>query len=172
MNNYIQEMGSTGEKILSGDKAFKLYDTYGFPLDLTREILEERSLLVDEDGFNNKMEEQRNRARKAREDKDSGWGHTEDSDLYKGLNSKFLGYESTEVSSKVIGLYKDNEKVKVLNENEEGILVLSETPFYGESGGQIGDIGIIENPNFKGGSFRYKTYKRRANYSNYKDNKW
>ena len=80
-------MGSTGED-LSGDKAFKLYDTYGFPLDLTREILEERSLLVDEDGFNNKMEEQRNRLEKL-EDKDSGWGHTEDSDLYKGLNLNF-----------------------------------------------------------------------------------
>ncbi|MGN9164181.1 alanine--tRNA ligase [Tissierellaceae bacterium HCP3S3_D8] len=147
--SYIDEMKNAKEDTLDGERAFKLYDTYGFPLDLTREILEEKSLLIDEEGFHLKMEEQRNRARKAREEKDSGWGHTENVDLFKGLESTFRGYETIELSTNIIGLYRDDEEIQVLNEKEDGIIVLAETPFYGESGGQIGDAGIIENPNFK-----------------------
>ncbi len=149
LSSYIEEMVKGGEDTLSGEKAFKLYDTYGFPLDLTREILEEKSLLVDEDGFSLKMEEQRDRARNARVEKDSGWEHIDDVQLFEGLNSLFKGYETIETTTDIIGLYKGNEKVEVLEEGDNGIIVLSETPFYGESGGQVGDTGTIENPNFK-----------------------
>lgn len=151
LESYIKDMEGSKEETLSGENAFKLYDTYGFPLDLTKEILEERKLLVDEESFNEKMEEQRNRARKARGKGDnSGWGSKFNTDIFKGLESIFKGYDESKISTNVIGLFKNMEKVEELKENEEGIIVLKETPFYGESGGQIGDTGILENEIFKG----------------------
>lgn len=149
LESYILDLKNKGKDILNGEKAFKLYDTYGFPLDLTKEILEERSLKLDEKEFNLKMEEQRNRARKARDDGDSGWGENNYKDLFNGLNCIFKGYETTKLTSNIIGLFKEDKKVDKLELNDEGIIVLSETPFYGESGGQIGDIGIIENHKFR-----------------------
>lgn len=149
LNNYIDEMVNSGVRVLSGENAFKLYDTFGFPLDLTKEILRERSLDVDEKEFNLNMEAQRNRARRARDDGDSGWNTTSDDNIFNGLESKFRGYEVTNLVSNIIALFKDNEKVNLLSEGEEGIIILDESPFYGESGGQTGDIGIIESPEFK-----------------------
>lgn len=149
LNNYIDEMINSGVRVLSGENAFKLYDTFGFPLDLTKEILREKSLDVDEKEFNLNMEAQRNRARRARDDGDSGWNTTSDDNIFNGLESKFRGYEVTNLVSSIIALFKDNEKVNLLSEGEEGIIILDESPFYGESGGQTGDIGIIESPEFK-----------------------
>ena len=150
LESYINEIIKSEEKTLSGENAFKLYDTYGFPLDLTKEILEERSLFVDENGFNENMEKQRQRARKAREDGDnSGWNSVGDQNLFNGIETIFRGYETTKLESAVIALFKDNEKVTLMSSGEEGILILKETPFYGESGGQVGDKGIIEGNNFK-----------------------
>lgn len=148
LDTYMQDMNSNNQTQLDGNKAFKLYDTYGFPLDLTREILEEKSLTVDEEVFNSNMEDQRNRARQARE-KDSGWVSNSSSDLFDGLNTKFKGYETISLMTKVIGLFVNNEAKESLNNGDEGIIILEETPFYGESGGQIGDTGIIENNKFK-----------------------
>lgn len=150
LENYIEEMISLNEKELSGDKAFKLYDTFGFPLDLTKEILSERSLSVNEAQFNLDMEEQRNRARSAREDGDNiGWSAGDHRQLFEGLESEFKGYENISLNTDVVSIFQDDQAKAQLNENEEAIIVLKETPFYGESGGQIGDTGIVENDNFK-----------------------
>ncbi|WP_313756405.1 alanine--tRNA ligase [Tissierella sp.] len=149
LEEYIEEIKLNNQSVLSGEKAFKLYDTYGFPLDLTKEILEERNLEVDEDEFNANMEEQRNRARKARDEGDSGWSTGNEQDLFEGLETTFVGYEKTSVVSEIIGLFTNNEKADKLNTEEEGIIILSESPFYGESGGQVGDTGIIEGSDFK-----------------------
>ncbi len=150
LENYINDMMIENRTILSGEKAFKLYDTYGFPLDLTKEILEEKSLSVDEKEFNLNMEAQRTRARKAREDGENiGWSTGNDQITFEGLDTIFRGYERTNILSEVTGLFINNEKVTELKAEDDGILILSESPFYGESGGQIGDTGIIESSDFK-----------------------
>ena len=151
LENYIKNMIDNGEKSLSGEKAFKLYDTYGFPLDLTKEILEEKGLLVDEKEFNKYMEEQRERARKARGgNSDSGWKNGDFKEIFKDYKTTFRGYELLELETEVIGLFLDNNSVDKIAEGEEGIILLRETPFYAESGGQVGDIGTIECKNFLG----------------------
>ena len=151
LEDYINEMKNKNETSLSGESAFKLYDTYGFPLDLTKEILEERNLTVDEEEFNINMEAQRTRARRAREDGDlsSGWTSGNNEDVFKGLDTIFKGYEKTNIVAEITGLFSNNEKRDSLNSEEEGIIILNETPFYAESGGQVGDMGIIEGPDFK-----------------------
>ncbi len=149
LEEYIDEIKKNNETILSGEKAFKLYDTYGFPLDLTKEILEEKNLTVDEDSFNANMEEQRKRARQARDEGDSGWSAGHDKDLFEGLETIFRGYEKTNIVAEVTGLFANNEKVTRLKPEEEGIIILNESPFYGESGGQVGDTGVIEGTDFK-----------------------
>lgn len=150
LDRCIDEMLEKGEDILSGSKAFKLYDTYGFPLDLTREILEEKNLKVDEDEFSKEMEEQRNRARRAREDLGNGaWNKDAYSQKFNSFITSFKGYEFTELKSNVIGIFIDGERVSILHEGDEGIIILDKTPFYGESGGQVGDNGILEGNNSK-----------------------
>ncbi len=152
LNEYMSDMKEKNEKYLSGEKAFKLYDTYGFPLDLTREILGEKNLLVDEESFNEEMEKQRERARKARDKEDhTSWIRTDlpiGLDELKGCLTKFSGYDNLELNTKVLALIKNNKLVESLNEGDKGIIILEETPFYSEGGGQIGDVGIIENSIF------------------------
>ncbi len=126
------------DRQLPGDVAFKLYDTYGFPLDLTADIARERGLTVDSDGFEQAMEQQRNRARAA-----SKFGAAGSDSIKTDAETEFLGYEGTEGSSEVISLYKDGDPVKMLTQGEEGAVILKSTPFYAESGGQIGDQGIL-----------------------------
>ncbi|HSH35684.1 alanine--tRNA ligase [Schnuerera sp.] len=151
LEEYIEEIIEKDEKYLDGKKAFKLYDTYGFPLDLTKEILQEKGLSVDEDRFNQHMEEQRNRARKAREEfSDSGWKNGNLAEFIEGYNTVFKGYKSTILETEVIGISIDGHMVDEIEKGQEGILILKETPFYAESGGQIGDIGYVEKENFKG----------------------
>ncbi len=151
LENYIENMIDNKENCLSGEKAFKLYDTYGFPLDLTKEILEEKKLIVDEDGFNQYMEEQRHRARKAREgNSDSGWKNGDFTEIFKDYKTSFKGYELLELETEVLGIIIDNKSIDKIDEGEEGIIILKETPFYAESGGQVGDIGFIKNDNFIG----------------------
>jgi alanyl-tRNA synthetase len=150
LEGYISEIRSNGEKELSGEKAFKLYDTYGFPLDLTKEILNEEQLEVNEQEFNTHMEAQRTRARQAREEVDSGWITGHEKELYNGLDTEFRGYEVTNLVSEITAIIKENSRVDEITSSEEVILILKETPFYGESGGQVGDTGTIEGSNFKG----------------------
>lgn len=154
---YIAEMKTNNENMLKGKKAFKLYDTYGFPLDLTKEILSDEGLDVDEEGFNIEMESQRNRARNAR---NSGqievWNSNEKLDLDDNLKTIFEGYNNLSYQSKVLAIIKNNQSIEKLNENEEGYVILDNTPFYGESGGQIGDKGILDNKYFKGSVYDTK----------------
>ncbi len=164
LNKYMEEMKENEEEFLSGEKAFKLYDTYGFPLDLTKEILEEKGLLVDEKAFNNEMEKQRERARKARsKEEHSGWVKTDhffETEKLNGLVGEFNGYNNLEVNTKVLALIKDGDIVESLNHGEQGIVVLERTPFYPEGGGQVGDKGIIKGLKFSSSVIDTKSLKQ------------
>ncbi|TBR77248.1 MAG: alanine--tRNA ligase, partial [Burkholderiaceae bacterium] len=126
-----------GTHVLPGDVAFKLHDTYGFPLDLTNDVCRERGVTVDEAGFNAAMEKQKAQARAA------GKFKMDRALEYAGAANTFTGYDELAHASKVVAIYKDGATVSVLNDGEAGILVLDTTPFYAESGGQVGDRGTI-----------------------------
>ncbi|CDZ74922.1 Alanine-tRNA ligase [Peptoniphilus sp. ING2-D1G] len=150
LKSYVDELENLNERVLSGEKAFKLYDTYGFPIDLTREILNEKNFKVDVENFNILMEEQRNRARAARaEQHDSGWSNNSDYKIFEGIKTEFLGYTENKSTSNIMMILKDEEEVSELSEGERGIILLDQTTFYGESGGQVGDTGVIYNDDFK-----------------------
>ena len=125
--------------VVPGDVVFKLYDTYGFPMDLTADIARERSLTVDEAGFEREMEAQRVRARSA-----SSFGLDYNTLVKVDVATEFTGYKDTSGSAKIVAIYKDGQSVDVLNEGEEAVIVLNQTPFYAESGGQIGDCGFLQ----------------------------
>ena len=147
---YIEELENNNDKILSGEKAFKLYDTYGFPYELTEEILEEKGIEIDSEGFNSEMQSQRQRARAARgESNYMGSGESILNLIPKNIETKFDGYDKTELKAKVKVLISDEEVVTELQEGSKGIIVTEVTPFYAEMGGQTGDTGIIFNDNFK-----------------------
>ena len=126
-----------GSKKLDGEIIFKLYDTYGFPYDLTADICRERNIELDEAGFEREMEAQRARARAAQSFKANAQLP------YEGQDTEFKGYSERQTESKVLALYKDGEQVDELNEGDEGAIVIDFTPFYAESGGQVGDVGYI-----------------------------
>ncbi len=150
LKDYTQELQDKGIKTLAGDKAFKLYDTYGFPLELTTEILEEMGMSVDVDSFNIEMQSQRERARSAREE--SNYMGNEDSILNKissAINTTFVGYDLLKCNSEVNQIIKDDEFVSILNCGDKGIILTEETPFYAEMGGQIGDKGLMYSEQFK-----------------------
>ncbi len=133
---------AAGETVFSGADAFKLYDTYGFPVDLTREMAEDEGLTVDEDAFHTLMEEQRIRARKAREALgDLGWAGIE---FGKDMPAtEFTGYSQTTGEGKILALVSEDELQNVIGAGVEGIVVLDKTPFYAEMGGQVADHGVI-----------------------------
>ncbi len=148
---YINELKEEGEKVLSGENAFKLYDTYGFPIDLTKEILEEEGFIVDEKSFVEEMDKQRNRARKARQNEDTeGWKEDVFSKLDKDIKTDFVGYDNLKEVSLVKAIIKEEKIVEEGNEKDEVIIILEKTPFYGEGGGQVGDKGALFNENFEG----------------------
>ena len=122
---------------LDGEVIFKLYDTYGFPYDLTADICRERNVKMDEEGFNREMEAQRARARAAQNFKANAQLD------YTGADTEFTGYEKRSQETKIIALYKGSEAVDELQAGEAGVVVLEQTPFYAESGGQVGDVGFI-----------------------------
>ncbi len=142
LNDLVESHKAKGETVFSGEDAFKLYDTYGFPLDLTQDILEEQGMTVDEAAFTALMEDQKERARAARGDMSNAW-----QGLDLGLDNtptQFTGYDRTEDQGKVLALVTEGEVSGVLKAGEEGIVVLDKTPFYAEMGGQIGDSGVLE----------------------------
>ena len=149
LGSYLEELDKENKKILPGDKAFKLYDTYGFPIDLTIEILEDQGYEVDRSGFDENMEEQRRRARESREHDQVGWTSKESEHYYEDLNSEFTGYSDDESDSKIVRIVLDGEIVDSACEGDRAIFVLDKTPFYGEGGGQVGDIGTISSDNFE-----------------------
>ena len=146
----LNEEISKIDKVLPGETAFKLYDTYGFPLDLTEDILKNKSLTVDNDKFNSLMKQSRELAKK-------NWKGSGDSavdDLWFDIKDKisvteFLGYETNQAEGVVLSLLKNNKEVDELKSGDEGILIVNQTPFYAESGGQIGDKGEISSGEFK-----------------------
>jgi len=151
LKSYIDEMANNDEKTLSGEKAFKLYDTFGFPLELTLEILEEKNLLVDLEGFNKAMEHQRTSAREARgENTYMGSDEKPVNKIDASIETEFKGYDELEISASALILADDSEFKETLKAGEKGYLVTSATPFYAEMGGQTGDAGIIFNNKFKG----------------------
>ena len=148
----LEDEISTSPKKLDGEIAFKLYDTYGFPLDLTQDYLRIKKIAVDVDAFNTKMKEQKDRARQSWK----GTGDKEDQKKWFQITenlspTEFLGYEQTETESEIISIIKKDSETKILLADEEGVIILNQTPFYGESGGQIGDSGkiIYENSIFE-----------------------
>lgn len=134
-----QDLAELKGTVVPGDVVFKLYDTYGFPMDLTADIARERNLTVDEAGFEREMEAQRVRARSA-----SSFGLDYNTLVKVDVPTEFIGYNATQGSAKVIALYKEGKSVDFLNEGDEGVVVLDQTPFYAESGGQVGDCGYLQ----------------------------
>ena len=126
-----------GDKVLAGEVAFKLHDTYGFPLDLTADVCRDRGVEVDEAGFAVAMEQQKNRARAA------GKFKMDKALDYSGAGNEFVGYEKLDSTTKIIALYADGTPATSLNAGQNGVIVLATTPFYAESGGQVGDEGVI-----------------------------
>lgn len=143
LNNMLDQLELRQEKILSGIDAFKLYDTYGFPVDLTEEIAKERNIEIDRDGFSKEMEAQKEKSRSGNSF-EGGW--EDDKIEISGYQAtKFIGYENIESNSKIIGI--ENLELKSISEGQKAIVILDITPFYGEGGGQIGDRGYLESEN-------------------------
>ena len=133
-----QDLAELKGKVIPGDVVFKLYDTYGFPMDLTADIARERDLEIDEAGFEAAMDAQRERARAG-----SSFGLDYNSLIKVDQDTVFTGYEATQGEGKIIALFRDGQEVDRLNASEEGVIVLDQTPFYAESGGQVGDCGTL-----------------------------
>jgi len=150
-NQHIEEseVNKEGKKVLSGEKAFKLYDTFGFPLDLSKQLADERGdTTVDEEGFYIELNKQRQKARLAWEGASKQKGKKVYEKL-KDLRVRYVGYEKEKVSeAKVIALLKNGQEVQELKEEDSGEIFLNHTPFYSEAGGQTGDSGILKNPHF------------------------
>ena len=152
LDSMIAEMQKSADPkkkhIFSGDTAFKLYDTYGFPLDLTREILEEKGIVVDEVRFEELMEKQREmgRANRAAMD-DVSWSANSMSDIGDDIDFRFVGYDTFASDAKVAVMLKDGQRTDVAQDGDSVLVVLDTTPFYAEGGGQVGDVGIINAPN-------------------------
>lgn len=143
LNGEVDKLTAAGETVLPGDIAFRLYDTFGFPLDLTQDILEEKDITVDEEGFTALMNEQKKRARDARASI-NGVSWVEDNLTVLGdTKTKFVGYNRMDSASKVLAILKDGELSNDIEEGEEGVIILDSTPFYAEMGGQVGDRGVI-----------------------------
>src|SRR5690625_1556304 len=142
LQRIINEQKNQESSVFTGEEVFKLYDTYGFPKELTEEYLSEYGFTIDEDGFESEMEKQRTRARKARGQASSMEVQT---DLLNEFNvdSKFVGYENFEVEAEILQMIKDNQFIDFATEDDEVIVILDKTPFYAEGGGQIADKGII-----------------------------
>jgi len=137
LDDALKHMQESGAATLNGETAFTLYDTFGFPLDLTSDVCRERGVTVDEAGFDKAMQAQRERARMASQFK------VGESLAYQGPKTAFEGYERLEEAAKIIALYNDGVSVASLKEGECGVVVLDKTPFYAESGGQVGDMGTL-----------------------------
>ncbi|ECD0765230.1 alanine--tRNA ligase [Salmonella enterica subsp. enterica serovar Papuana] len=138
-----EELAKLQGDTLDGETAFRLYDTYGFPVDLTADVCRERNIKVDEAGFEAAMEEQRRRAREA-----SGFGADYNAMIRVDSASEFKGYDHLELNGKVTALFVDGKAVDVINAGQEAVVVLDQTPFYAESGGQVGDKGELKGAGF------------------------
>ncbi len=150
LNEFISEIMEKKQTVLPGEMVFKLHDTYGFPLDLTREIAEENGLGIDEDGFKKEMDAQKKKARDAHNSRDtSAWADSVFDKLDKSLKTSFTGYETTSADARILYIVKDGEIAETAQEGDEVTVILDRTSFYAESGGQVGDTGTITTRNGK-----------------------
>ncbi len=147
-NQYIEELRETGKNVLPGDKLFKLYDTFGFPIDLSEELALEQKVAVDREGFAKELEEQRHRARLSWK----GDAIDKDRKVYesiKDVSVEFVGYDHVKsFDVEVLAILKNGKLTQEIKEGESGEVVLDQTPFYAEAGGQVGDTGTLINPHF------------------------
>ena len=148
LDGYMAAAKAAGTNQLTGEQVFKLYDTFGFPIELTQEIAEEQGFTVDEEGFRACMQQQKDQARAARKAEDNeGW--LDESAMFKDFpETEFTGYESLAMDAKVLGLVRGMSTFRTAGEGEEIRIVLDRTPFYAEGGGQVGDQGVLENDGF------------------------
>ncbi len=142
----LKKLAQKGERVIPGEFIFKLYDTYGFPYDIVRDVALERGFSLDMAGFEREMAKQRERSRKAWRGELAKAPKVFLSLLEKGLGKEFVGYETTEAEAEVLALARGQEEVQALSSGEEGEAVFSKTPFYGEAGGQVGDTGLVLAP--------------------------
>ncbi|ANX01269.1 alanine--tRNA ligase [Thermoclostridium stercorarium subsp. leptospartum DSM 9219] len=150
LEEYVDELKRQGSDTISGSMVFKLHDTYGFPVDLTREIAQEHSMKIDENGFHEEMRKQKEKAREARLKKEnSAWEKDLFSGGYKSVVTEFTGYNEYETEATVRFIVFDGKLVENAQMDDEVAVVLDRTPFYAESGGQVGDTGVITGDNFK-----------------------
>ncbi|MBQ3022548.1 MAG: alanine--tRNA ligase [Clostridia bacterium] len=146
----ISDLEKSGGKTLSGEDAFTLNDTYGFPIDLTEEILQEKGLLVDREAFNALLLEQKERSRKGRKVGDeAAWSEDVYQTLGKDVKTEFIGYDNNECESEITVIVKDGQVVDNVSDGEKAVIILDKTVIYGESGGQMGDNGVIFGEGFK-----------------------
>ena len=161
LEEIIASLEAAGEKEIPGDVAFRLYDTYGFPIELTKEIAEEHQLEVDEAGFNERMEQQRATARAARAKQ--GYLGDEKGSAYRELaakyNVEFVGYDQMEMAAQVVSIIRDGQEVESAHQGERVEVVIDKTPFYAEGGGQVADNGTITA---KGGAFTVESVSRES----------
>ncbi|MCG2815126.1 MAG: alanine--tRNA ligase [Candidatus Aminicenantes bacterium] len=154
---YVTDTIQKKKTVLSGKNVFKLYDTYGFPLEVSRELAEESGIRIDEEGFQAELEKQKEKARKAWQNE----ARTTHDAVYEPLQSRpteFVGYDSDVLAeTDVSGLLKDGEFVDALQEGDEGEIFLTKTPFYAEAGGQVGDTGVLKNPRFSAAVLNTRT---------------
>lgn len=144
LNEMEENMKAKGVKVLSGEDAFKLYDTYGFPMDLTEEILDEKGFTVDEDGFQECMKQQKEKARKARKVTNyMGADVTVYESIDPAITTEFVGYDSLTHDAPILAMTTENDVVQALTDGDVGTIIVGETPFYATMGGQVGDTGVI-----------------------------
>jgi len=151
LEDVLESLGTQNQSVLRGERAFELYDTFGFPLDLTQILAREHGFSVDEEGFNKSMTQQRERSRAAWEAAGgSGKGDEVYADVFKESGkTEFLGYEHLSTEAETIALIQGDELVSSVHKGDEVSVILNRTPFYGESGGQVGDVGMLESSNAK-----------------------
>ena len=146
LEEYMEELKSSQKSILDGEKAFKLHDTYGFPIDLTKEILSEAGFEVDEEGFAKAMDEQKASSQQQQEMEGAGWDEAAADFIFEG-DTEFLGYDKVACKSNIKAIMADNEPVETVKEGESALIVMDRTPFYAEGGGQASDTGMVYNDN-------------------------
>lgn len=149
LDKKMAELKAENKTEMNGEDVFELHDTYGFPAEITEEILKENNLTYNTHEFEKAMEAQKVRAREAVDKSDSGWRKDDNKELFLGLSNTFSGYENNDGDTKITNIFKDNKSVDKIVKGDHAIVVLEDTPFYAESGGQIGDTGFINGDKFK-----------------------